>query len=98
MKSNQLKKTALNPNNLNNIYIYIYIYILKETVECPGCGLSMTQHTLNYTHKGRWFGKAEHVKETHGEDVIKPKIQETIKPTMKQHMKSIKLPDCIINR
>ena len=34
-------------------------YILKKIVQCPDCGLSMTQHTLLYIHKRRGFCKAE---------------------------------------
>ena len=32
--------------------------ILKTIVQCPDCGLSMTQHTLLYIHKRRGFCKA----------------------------------------
>ena len=31
---------------------------LKTIVQCPDCGLSMTQHTLLYIHKRRGFCKA----------------------------------------
>ena len=31
---------------------------LKKIVQCPDCGLSMTQHTLLYIHKRRGFCKA----------------------------------------
>ena len=31
---------------------------LKKVVQCTGCGLSMTQHTLLYIHKRRGFCKA----------------------------------------
>ena len=32
---------------------------INKIVQCPGCGLSMTQHTLLYIHKRRGFCKAE---------------------------------------
>ena len=31
---------------------------LKETVKCPDCGVSMSQHTLKYIHKKRGYCKA----------------------------------------
>ena len=31
----------------------------KKIVQCPDCGLSMTQHTLLYIHKRRGFCKVE---------------------------------------
>ena len=35
---------------------------LKKIVQCPDCGVSMTQHTLLYIHKRRGFCKAEKAK------------------------------------
>ena len=36
---------------------------LKKIVQCPDCGLSMTQHTLLYIHKRKGFCKAEKIPE-----------------------------------
>ena len=50
---------------------------LKKIVQCPGCGLSMTQHTLLYIHKRRGFCKAEKAPEPVPEPQ-KPKITEEV--------------------
>ena len=54
---------------------------LKTIVQCPDCGLSMTQHTLLYIHKRRGFCKAV-VKEEPEKKVpvpeTRPKITEDI--------------------
>ena len=56
---------------------------LKTIVQCPDCGLSMTQHTLLYIHKRRGFCKAvkpEVVPEKTPEPIVqqKPKITEDV--------------------
>ena len=56
------------------------IYKLKKIVQCPGCGLSMTQHTLLHIHKRRGFCKAikAEPEKTPEPDQLKPKITEDV--------------------
>ena len=49
---------------------------LKTIVQCPDCGLSMTQHTLLYIHKRRGFCKADVKPEVVPEDVVNDYIKE----------------------
>ena len=54
---------------------------LKKIVQCPDCGLSMTQHTLKYIHKRRGFCKAvvkEEPEQTPEPVQPKPKITQDI--------------------
>ena len=71
---------------------------LKTIVQCPDCGLSMTQHTLLYIHKRRGFCKAdvkpEVVPEKTPEPIVqqKPKItDEIVNDYIKQN------PDLMVN-
>ena len=62
---------------------------LKKIVQCPGCGLSMTQHTLLYIHKRRGFCKAEKTPEPQTQT---PKItEEVVNDYIKQN------PDIVSN-
>ena len=73
---------------------------LKTIVQCPDCGLSMTQHTLLYIHKRRGFCKAvvkpEAVPEQTPEPIVqqpkpKPITEDTVNDYIKQN------PDIVTN-
>ena len=54
---------------------------LKTIVQCPDCGLSMTQHTLLYIHKRRGFCKADVKPEVVPEKTPEPIVQQKPKIT-----------------
>ena len=54
---------------------------LKTIVQCPDCGLSMTQHTLLYIHKRRGFCKADIKPEVVPEKTPEPIVQQKPKIT-----------------
>ena len=65
-----------------------------KLVQCPDCGLSMTQHTLLYIHKRRGFCKAVKAEpeKTPEPEQPKPKITEDV---VNDHIKQN--PDTLSN-
>jgi len=72
---------------------------LKTIVQCPDCGLSMTQHTLLYIHKRRGFckavAKAEEPEQTPEPIVQQPKPKPITEDTVNDYIKQN--PDIVTN-
>ena len=72
---------------------------LKTIVQCPDCGLSMTQHTLLYIHKRRGFckavAKAEEPEQTPEPIVQQPKPKPITDDTVNDYIKQN--PDIVTN-
>ena len=72
---------------------------LKTIVQCPDCGLSMTQHTLLYIHKRRGFCKAvaksEEPEQTPEPIVQQPKPKPITEDTVNDYIKQN--PDIVTN-
>ena len=72
---------------------------LKAIVQCPDCGLSMTQHTLLYIHKRRGFckavAKAEEPEQTPEPIVQQPKPKPITEDTVNDYIKQN--PDIVTN-
>ena len=72
---------------------------LKTIVQCPDCGLSMTQHTLLYIHKRRGFckavAKAEEPEQTPEPIVQQPKPKPITDDTVNDYIKQN--PDIVAN-
>ena len=72
---------------------------LKTIVQCPDCGLSMTQHTLLYIHKRRGFckavAKAEDPEQTPEPIVQQPKPKPITEDTVNDYIKQN--PDIVTN-
>ena len=72
---------------------------LKTIVQCPDCGLSMTQHTLLYIHKRRGFckavAKAEEPEQTPEPIVQQPKPKPITEDTVNDYFKQN--PDIVTN-
>ena len=67
---------------------------IQKIVQCPGCGLSMTQHTLLYIHKRR-FCKAEKAPEKTPEPVPEPQKPKITKEVVNDNIKQN--PDTVSN-
>ena len=68
---------------------------LKKIVQCPDCGLSMTQHTLLYTHKRRGSCKAEKAPEKAPEPVPEPRKPKVTEEVVNDYIKQN--PDTVSN-
>jgi len=72
---------------------------LKTIVQCPDCGLSMTQHTLLYIHKRRGIckavAKAEEPEQTPEPIVQQPKPKPITEDTVNDYIKQN--PDIVTN-
>ena len=59
---------------------------LKKIVQCPDCGLSMTQHTLLYIHKRRVLQSRKTLEKHQNHNHTKPKITgDVVNDSIKQN-------------